>query len=153
MDVREQVCRTPRKRGFLFPVHHLVQQLAQQVQRRLLALGITTGLYCGVPYATMTELMPAHVRSTGIALGYNVPVAVFGGSAPFIASWLINETGDVASPMYFFLLTAAIALVGVAMLRPTDLLGHEDVPVTGSIDAVGGKVTRTVAPRPKADAL
>ena len=119
----------------------------------LLALGITTGLYCGVPYATMTELMPAHVRSTGIALGYNVPVAVFGGSAPFIASWLINETGDVASPMYFFLLTAAIALVGVAMLRPTDLLGHEDVPVTGSIDAVGGKVTRTVAPRPKADAL
>lgn len=101
----------------------------------------------------MTELMPAHVRSTGIALGYNVPVAVFGGSAPFIASWLINETGDVASPMYFFLLTAAIALVGVAMLRPTDLLGHEDVPVTGSIDAVGGKVTRTVAPRPKADAL
>lgn len=39
------------------------------------------------------------------------------------------------------------------MLRPTDLLGHEDVPVTGSIDAVGGKVTRTVAPRPKADAL
>ena len=119
----------------------------------LLALGITTGLYCGVPYATMTELMPAHVRSTGIALGYNVPVAVFGGSAPFIASWLINETGDVASPMYFFLLTAAIALVGVAMLRPTDLLGHEDVPVTGSIDAVGGKVTRTVSPRPKADAL
>ncbi|MGW3945369.1 MFS transporter [Micrococcus endophyticus] len=119
----------------------------------LLSLGITTGLYCGVPYATMTELMPAHVRSTGIALGYNVPVAVFGGSAPFIASWLINETGDVASPMYFFLLTAAIALVGVAMLRPSDLLGHEDVPVTGSIDAVGGKVTRTVAPRPKADAL
>lgn len=114
----------------------------------LLALGITTGLYCGVPYATMTELMPAHVRSTGIALGYNVPVALFGGSAPFIATWLINGTGDVASPMYFFLGTAAVSLVGVGLMRPTDLLGHEDVPVTGSLGAVGAKVTRTVAPRP-----
>lgn len=98
----------------------------------LLALGVTTGLYCGVPYATMTELMPAHVRSTGIALGYNVPVALFGGSAPFIATWLIAETGDVSSPMYFFLLTAAVALVGTAMLRREDLLGHEDVPVSGT---------------------
>ncbi|MCK6095466.1 MFS transporter [Micrococcus sp. EYE_162] len=106
----------------------------------LLALGVTTGLYCGVPYATMTELMPAHVRSTGVALGYNVPVALFGGSAPFIATWLISQTGDVASPMYFFLATAAVSLLGVAMLRPADLLGHEDVPVIGSPDAVGAPV-------------
>ena len=106
----------------------------------LLALGVTTGLYCGIPYATMTELMPAHVRSTGVALGYNVPVALFGGSAPFIATWLIKQTGDVASPMYFFLATAAVSLLGVAMLRPADLLGHEDVPVTGSLDAVGAPV-------------
>lgn len=48
----------------------------------LLALGLTTGLCCGVPYATMTQPMPAHVHSTGIAIGYDVPVAVFGGPVP-----------------------------------------------------------------------
>src|SRR5476651_2327847 len=50
MDVRETVCKTPPRRGFLLPaeksgrhlrgVHHVLQQGAQQRQRRLLALHI-----------------------------------------------------------------------------------------------------------------
>ncbi len=93
----------------------------------LIALAVGFGLYCGVPYATMSELLPTHVRSTGIALGYNIPVAVFGGSAPFIASWLIQSTGDVASPGLFFIFTAAVSFVGTLFLREQDLLGKEKV--------------------------
>lgn len=93
----------------------------------LLAVSIGFGLYCGVPYATMSELLPTRVRSTGIALGYNIPVAVFGGSAPFIASWLIQQTGDVSSPAWFFVFTAAISFVGMLFLREKDLLGKDQV--------------------------
>src|ERR1700756_3227735 len=47
MDVRETVCKAPLRRGFLLPakksdrrVHHVFQQRAQQLQRRLLPLHI-----------------------------------------------------------------------------------------------------------------
>lgn len=91
----------------------------------LIAVAVGMGLYCGSPYATMSELMPARVRSTGIALGYNIPVALFGGSAPLIASALIRQTGDISSPMYFFLATAVVSAVGLLFLRDKDLLGSD----------------------------
>lgn len=96
----------------------------------LIAVAIGFGLYCGVPYATMSELLPTHIRSTGIALGYNIPVAVFGGSAPFIASWLIQQTGNVSSPSWFFVFTAAISFIGLLFLRDQDLLGKDKVTAT-----------------------
>lgn len=91
----------------------------------LLALAIGYGFYCGIPYATMTELFPAKVRSTGIALGYNIPVAVFGGSAPFIASWLIGETGNTSSPGGYFAFTAVISIIGLIFLREKHLVGSD----------------------------
>lgn len=111
----------------------------------LIAVGISVGIYCGVPYATMTELLPTHVRSTGIALGYNIPVAIFGGSAPFAATWLIDRTGDASSPLWFFLATAVISLVSIFFLRSEDLLGHESLAVTGSMERIDtAKVAATV---------
>lgn len=92
-----------------------------------IAVAIGFGLYCGTPYAVMSELLPTRVRSTGIALGYNIPVAVFGGSAPFIASWLITETGNPSSPAWFFVFTAAVSFVGMLFLREQDLLGKDAV--------------------------
>lgn len=92
----------------------------------LIALAIGYGMYCGIPYATMTELFPASVRSTGIALGYNIPVAVFGGSAPFIASWLIAQTGDNSSPGWYFAFTALVSIIGLLFLRKKHLVGADD---------------------------
>ncbi|MGC5048403.1 hypothetical protein [Micrococcus porci] len=77
----------------------------------LLALGLTTGLCCGVPYATMTELMPAHLHSTGIAIGYDVSVAVFGGSVP------------PASPVPTSACERASALSGAAAARRSGRTG------------------------------
>lgn len=96
----------------------------------LVAVAIGFGLYCGVPYALMSELLPTRVRSTGIALGYNIPVALFGGTAPFIASWLIANTGNVSSPSWFFAVTAAVSLIGLVFLRKQDLLGVEEANAT-----------------------
>ncbi|MDO5618240.1 MFS transporter [Kocuria sp.] len=96
----------------------------------LIAVAIGFGLYCGVPYAIMSELLPTRVRSTGIALGYNIPVALFGGTAPFIASWLIANTGNVSSPAWFFAVTAAVSLLGLLFMRKSDLLGAREANET-----------------------
>lgn len=88
----------------------------------LMAVAITFGLYASSTYATMSELLPTRIRSTGIAVAYNIPVAVFGGSAPFISTWLIQRTGDITSPWYFYIGTGVVSLVALTMLRKEDFV-------------------------------
>lgn len=76
------------------------------------------GLYSSMPYAIMTDLIPTQIRSTGISMAYNIPVAVFGGSAPFIATYLVNLTDDIRSPMYFFIGTAVLSLISSIIISP-----------------------------------
>jgi MHS family proline/betaine transporter-like MFS transporter len=94
----------------------------------LITTAILFGLYASSTYATMSELLPTRVRSTGIALAYNVPVAVFGGSAPMIATWLIARTGDITSPWYFFVGTAVASIIALLVLRPTDFTARQSKP-------------------------
>ncbi|WP_413544187.1 MFS transporter [Citricoccus nitrophenolicus] len=93
---------------------------AQSFVWPLMACAVTFGLYASSTYALMTELLPTHIRSTGIALGYNVPVAVFGGSAPFIASWLISLDGDITLPWTFFVGTGVLSLASLLVLKKSD---------------------------------
>lgn len=80
-----------------------------------MVLCVLFGLYSSTPYAVMSDLIPTSIRATGISMGYNIPVAVFGGSAPFIATFLVNQTGDITSPMYFFMGTAVLSFVAALL--------------------------------------
>lgn len=86
----------------------------------LLTVAVLFGLYASSTYAMMSELLPTRIRSTGIAIAYNIPVAVFGGSAPLIATWLIARTGDISSPWYFFVGTGVASLIALVVLRKSD---------------------------------
>ncbi|MBC7631306.1 MFS transporter [Aeromicrobium sp.] len=86
----------------------------------LLAVSALVGLYASSTYATMSDLLPTRVRSTGIAVAYNLPVALFGGSAPLISAWLVDKTGDIASPWYFYVATCLLSIGGLIALRDSD---------------------------------
>jgi len=88
----------------------------------LMAVAILFGLYASSTYATMSELLPTRIRSTGIAVAYNIPVAVFGGSAPLISTWLIKLTGDITSPWYFYIGTGVLSLIALVALRKEDFV-------------------------------
>lgn len=88
----------------------------------LITVAILFGLYASSTYATMSELLPTRVRSTGIAVAYNIPVAIFGGSAPFISTWLIQRTGDITSPWYFYVGTGLASLIALIILRKEDFV-------------------------------
>lgn len=81
---------------------------------------LVAGLYGGANYALMTELMPTRIRATGLAICYNIPVALFGGSAPFIATLLVSKTGNTASPGWYFAFTCVLSLIALALIRPKD---------------------------------
>lgn len=86
----------------------------------LMACALSFGLYASSTYATMTELIPTRIRSTGISLAYNIPVAVFGGSAPLVAAALIESSGSITSPSYFFVATGLLSIAALLFLKPAD---------------------------------
>lgn len=102
----------------------------------LLATGLLFGLYASSTYATMSELLPTRVRSTGIAVAYNVPVAVFGGAAPFIAQALVDGTGNISSPAYFFVATGIASIVALLALKASDFVGLTNGVQQSSADEV-----------------
>jgi hypothetical protein len=51
-----------------------------------------------------------------MAIAYAVAVAVFGGTTQFIIAWLIEVTGDRASPAYYVIATSAISVWAMVQL-------------------------------------
>jgi MHS family proline/betaine transporter-like MFS transporter len=71
-----------------------------------------------VPVLVMIpELFPKHVRATGIALTYVVSASFFGGFSPFIASWLVERTGNTLAPAWYVAAACLVSLVPVIWLR------------------------------------
>jgi len=49
---------------------------------------------------------------------FSTSVTIFGGFAPFVATWLIAQTGDPLSPSYYLMATALLSIVALmAILR------------------------------------
>jgi MHS family proline/betaine transporter-like MFS transporter len=64
-------------------------------------LAIFLAGYLGTVSALLSDLFPTATRSTGISLGYNLGVMLFGGFAPFIMTWLAVKTTSTAVPGYY----------------------------------------------------
>jgi MHS family proline/betaine transporter-like MFS transporter len=94
--------------------------LASSGSIALTIIGQLLMMVCYAPYAAtcasfLTEIIPTRVRYTSMSVGYNCAVAIFGGFAPFIATWLVRETGISVSPALY--LIAAAVVTGIAVLR------------------------------------
>ena len=67
--------------------------------------------------AAMVEMFPTKTRFSGVAIGYNVSLAVFGGTSPLVCTWLISATGDIAAPAYYLIAMAFIGFVAATRLQ------------------------------------
>lgn len=79
-----------------------------------LAMGIFTlifSLYIATAFVIMVELFNTEIRYTGLSLGFNMGLAIFGGTCPLIATWLIQVTGNNSAPAFYMMLTAVFALL------------------------------------------
>jgi MHS family proline/betaine transporter-like MFS transporter len=64
----------------------------------------------------LAGLFPTEVRSTGLAISYNIAASVFGGFSPFVLTWLLHETGNSLMPAHYCAIFFALGLVGALML-------------------------------------
>jgi MHS family alpha-ketoglutarate permease-like MFS transporter len=68
--------------------------------------------------AVLCELFPTRVRATGVGLPYAISSAVFGGTAPLIATSLI-ASGFVMGPAIYVMVLAAMCTVVFASMPET----------------------------------
>lgn len=83
------------------------------------ALAVIEATFVCTSLAAGAELFTTRVRSGGFAIGYNISVAVFGGTAPYIATFLISRTGNPLSPSFYMIFAAVLTLVTVLTMKET----------------------------------
>ncbi|SNT46807.1 MFS transporter [Rhodococcoides kyotonense] len=69
------------------------------------------------------SLFDPRVRLTGVALGFNLATIATGGTAAYIATWLIDRTGNSVSPAFFVVGSCLVGLITLATIRQTTYLG------------------------------
>jgi MHS family proline/betaine transporter-like MFS transporter len=69
----------------------------------------------GLP-AAMAELAPWRVRCTVLSVGYNIALAILGGTTPMMAAWLVERTGIALAPAGYLAGAAAITFVAALLL-------------------------------------
>jgi MFS family permease len=67
----------------------------------------------------IAESFPVTLRSGAIGFLYASAVAVFGGSAQYIVTWLIAATGSPLVPAWYMMGAMLLAIVGMLLLRET----------------------------------
>jgi MFS transporter, MHS family, proline/betaine transporter len=69
------------------------------------------------PFSTaFVEQFPTRIRSTGSGIPYNLSVMVFGGSAQFFVTWLIQATGSPIAPVFYVMFGMALGLAAAFFL-------------------------------------
>jgi MHS family citrate/tricarballylate:H+ symporter-like MFS transporter len=88
------------------------------------------GVYNGAMVAALTEVVPAHVRTTCFSLAFSLAAALFGTFTPLASTWLIAETGNRASPAYWLMFAAASGIIStLAIFRGGETIeAREAVP-------------------------
>lgn len=84
-----------------------------------IAFGLMLAMNDGTLPCFLAEVFPTRVRYSGFAFSFNTANALFGGTAPFIATWLISQTGDKLAPAWMLVGAAGVALLAMLCIRET----------------------------------
>jgi MHS family proline/betaine transporter-like MFS transporter len=83
----------------------------------LLALNFARAGYGGVMSSVLAEQFPTTVRSTGMAVSYNVAVMVFGGTAQVFLTWLIQTTGAPVSTAFYLMSATVVGIISACFIK------------------------------------
>ena len=84
-----------------------------------IAFGALLTINDGTLPCFLSEIFPTKVRYSGFAFSFNTANALFGGTAPFVATWLISITGSKLAPAWYLVAAAGVALIAMLLARET----------------------------------
>lgn len=90
-----------------------------------IGLALVLATYVGPVPAMLTEMFSSKVRVTAVSVGYNLTYAIFGGTTPMVAVWLIEKEHSDMAFAWYIIAAAAISLVVSLTLKER---AHEPLP-------------------------
>lgn len=106
----------------LFALLPVMWWLVASPSATTLVLGIAVlsflqGASSGVGIMLIPWVFPKAVRATGLAFTYSLGVAVFGGTATYIVTWLVGVTGNPLASVYY-VFAANLAMLAAILAVP-----------------------------------
>jgi MHS family proline/betaine transporter-like MFS transporter len=80
-------------------------------------LAAIESVYVSTAVTAGVELFATRVRYSGFSIGYNVSVAVFGGTTPYVVTWLTATTDNHLAPALYLIVAAVVSLLTLLTLR------------------------------------
>src|SRR5204862_1400510 len=74
--------------------------------------GLSPSLVHGTFAIIRTDLFPARVRFSGVALGFNIAFTAFSGTAPLVATTLIRSTSLPTAPAFVMVACGLLTFAG-----------------------------------------
>ncbi len=100
----------------LWLMHH---QHYQMILAGQIGFAVLVACFAGAIPATITELFKRGVRVSAASVSYNIPFAIFGGTAPMVAAWLVHSTGNPLSIAWYLSGIAAISFCITLTIKET----------------------------------
>lgn len=92
-------------------------------------LGALAASICGPVHAFIHHLFPIRSRYSGVAFSFSTGMALCGGTAPMISTYLINATGNNMMPAFFLMSCAIFCLTALNLLIPKEEETAPEIPV------------------------
>lgn len=102
---------------FAYPLFLALQGDFISVLLAQVALSFIMGIFFAPIPATLVELFPLTVRYSGLSISHSISMAVFGGTAPFIATGLIHLTNNNAAPALYLGLASLISAIALFFMK------------------------------------
>jgi MHS family proline/betaine transporter-like MFS transporter len=83
-------------------------------------MAVPLGMALGLQGAMLVEIFPLRSRVTSLSFAYSVTLALSGGTAPLVSTWLVERLGQPLAPAYYIMLYGIICLAVVARMKETN---------------------------------
>ena len=75
-----------------------------------LGLALINAAAWALSVTALASMAPANLRVSTVALGYNICMAIFGGTTAMVATYLVARTGDENAPVYYMIAAALLSI-------------------------------------------
>lgn len=101
--------------GILLTILPFILSLKMGIATSILPLTLLMGVLIGMTEGTLNPLtaesFPTNIRATSVAFCWNFTSVAFGGSAPIIAMWFIENFGSVDVVAYYLMTACSITII------------------------------------------
>jgi len=103
---------------FAYPLLWLMHQPDPRaiIAGQMIFSGLLALYMASIP-AAMCEMFPHEVRVTAVSVGYGLAYAIFGGTAPAVAVWLIGTSGNDIAFVWYIVGVTVISLAITLSVR------------------------------------